>query len=163
DGAPVVQVSPPPSGCVGTACAVIQPAIDAAPNGAIIVLAPGTYQENVNLWKPVSLQGKGAAVTQLDGTAALGNFALTEQAFAQVQSIIGNGSISIVPGQASDFTLEQGAGILVAGCDYTTAGGCPNGNSFQGRQVRIDGLAITGATEAGGGILVNGFTDGLQI
>jgi hypothetical protein len=161
--APVVEVLPPKAGCVGTGCAVIQPAIDAAPNGAIILLRPGVYQENVILWKPVTLQGSGAAVTQIDGVAALGNLPLKQQAENRILALIADGSISIVPGQASDFTLEMGAGILVAGCDYTTPGGCPNGNSFQGREVAIDGLAITGASEAGGGILLNGFTDQVRI
>ena len=58
----VMHVSPPPSTCVGTACARIQPAIDAAPNGALILLHPGTYQENVILYKPVKLQGVGCSI-----------------------------------------------------------------------------------------------------
>jgi hypothetical protein len=162
-GTPTVFVNPPPPNCDGLGCAAIQPAIDAAPPGTLIALLPGVYQEHVNLWKPVTLQGFGAAVTKLDGTAAIGNLALKQNAFAEIQSLISNGSISIVPGQASDFTLEEGAIIMVAGCDYTTAGGCPNGNSFLGASTQIDGLTITGASEAGGGVLVNGFTDGLRI
>jgi hypothetical protein len=56
----VVHVSPPPSNCIGTACARIQPAIDVATNGALILLAPGRYRENIILYKPVTLQGSGA-------------------------------------------------------------------------------------------------------
>ncbi len=84
----VLVVDPPAANCVGIACGVVQPAIDAAKNGAIVVLTPdnmvgvGRYQENVNLWKPITLQGLGAAVTILDGTAALGNFALKDWQFA---------------------------------------------------------------------------------
>jgi hypothetical protein len=159
----VLMVSPPANNCTGIACAAIQPAIDSAPNGTVILLAPGTYQENVNLWKPVTLQGFGAAVTRIDLVTANGNLALKNKAFTQIQNLLGNDSISIVTGQTSDFTLEQGSGILVVGCDYTTPGGCPNGNSFQGQTAQIDGLTITGADEAGGGILVNGFTDGFRI
>lgn len=165
-GVPVVYVNPPPSSCQGLSCAAIQPAIDAAPPGAIIVLNPGRYQDYVNLWKPVTLQGKGAAVTILDGTAALGNFALKQQAFAQLQTLIGSGAIGVVPNQASNFTLEQGAGILVAGCGNTPSCGPTGTNSSffaPGASARIDGLTITGATEAGGGILVNGFVANLSI
>jgi hypothetical protein len=162
-GTPVITVSPPSPSCMGIACGTIQPAIDAAPNGTVILIQPGTYQENVNLWKPVTLQGFGAAVTKIDVTTATANLQLKNKAFQQIQSLIGNGSITIIPGQASDFTLEEGAGIMVAGCDYTTAGGCPNGNGFKGQKAQIDGLTITGADEAGGGILVNGYTDGLLI
>lgn len=161
---PVINVYPPASNCSGLACGVIQAAVNSAPNGAIILLHPGTnYQENVNLWKPISLQGFGAPVTILDGTATLGNFALKDAQFAQLQNLIATGAIDIVPGQASDFTLEQGAGILVAGCDPTA--GCPQGNSFSatGAKALIDGLTITGSSEAGGGILVNGFTNNLRI
>jgi hypothetical protein len=157
---PVVAVAPPPAGCTGLACRVIQPAIDSAPNGAILVLAPGAYQENVILWKPLTLQGKGAAVTVFDGTAALGNFQLKEAQFNEQQALIANSAIGVVPGQTSDFTLEQGAGILVAGCQ---PGSCPQNNDFSSVQSRIDGITVTGATEAGGGVLVNGFVANLQI
>jgi hypothetical protein len=164
DGALVRFVSPPDPTCEGVICAKIQPIIDdpMTPPGTIIVVNPGTYQENINLWKPVTLQGLGAAVTRLDGTAALANLQLKQAAADQLLNLIADGSITIVPGQASDFTLEQGAGILVAGCD--PAGGCPNGNSFFGAaRAQIDGLTITGANEAGGGILLNGYTQGVRI
>jgi hypothetical protein len=163
---PVIAVSPPASNCQGLACGVIQPAIDAAPPGAILVLAPGRYQENVNLWKPLTLQGKGAAVTVMDGTAAIANFELKQAQFADLQSLIANGSVGIVPNQASDFTLEQGAGILVGGCGNTPSCG-PSGmnSSFfaPNASAQIDGLTVTGATEAGGGVLVNGFVANLKI
>ena len=158
---PEVDVAPPPADCQGLACRVIQPAIDSAPNGAIIVLAPGSYQENVILWKPITLQGKGASVTVFDNTAATGNLQLKEAAFAQVQALLNNDAIGLVPGQTSDFTLEKGAGILVAGC--LPSDGCPFGNDFNLGHARIDGLTITGSSEAGGGVLVNGFVANLQI
>ena len=54
-----------------------------------------------------------------------------------------------VPGQASNFTLEQGAGILVAGCGNTPVCGALARNEhqlLQGRRgAQIDGLTITGA------------------
>jgi hypothetical protein len=164
-------VSPPQASCfteVGgiAGCRPIQDAIDSAildGKQNLILIAPGKYDENVIMWKPVQLQGWGAPSTILDGTSATGNLPLKNyQEFTVLQNLIANGSITVVPGQAPDFTLEQGAGILVATCDPTS---CPNGNSFTatGANPLIDGLTITGATEAGGGILVNGYANNLKI
>ena len=158
---PVVDVMPPAPNCQGLDCGVIQAAIDGAPPGAIVVLEPGHYQENVVMWKPVTLQGKGAAVTILDGLKALENLPLKAAQFAHAQDLVTAGSISIVPGQASDFTLEQGAGVLVAGCDFT--GGNCGPSDFSAGHGLIDGLTISGSTQAGGGVLVNGFAPNLRI
>lgn len=163
---PVIQVSPPAASCEGLACRVIQPAIDAAPPGALIVINPGRYQENVNLWKPLTLQGKGAPVTIFDGTAAMLNFTLKEAQFNQLLALNAAGAIALVPGQASDFTLERGAGIMVGGCGSVPSCGAGGQNtSFfaPGASARIDGLTITGATEQAGGILINGYVANLKI
>jgi hypothetical protein len=42
---------------------LIQDAVDAAPDGSLIVLGAGVYRENVVLWKPVKLQGLGVGGT----------------------------------------------------------------------------------------------------
>ena len=52
---PIVNVAPPPP--LGTGS--LQAAIDSAAAGSLIVLSPGTYNENVLVWKPVKLQGLG--------------------------------------------------------------------------------------------------------
>ena len=57
---PVVQVNPPASNCVGLGCRVIQPAIDAAPSGALIVINPGGSQEHVDLLEAGHPQGDAA-------------------------------------------------------------------------------------------------------
>src|SRR5271157_318957 len=44
----------------------IQQAIDAAQPGDLLILTPGTYQEMVLMWKPVRLQGVGAATSIID-------------------------------------------------------------------------------------------------
>jgi hypothetical protein len=156
----VVAVSPPPTNCAGTACARIQPAIDAAPNGALIILAPGRYQENVILYKPVKLQGWGAPSTIIDNTLAIGNLPLKDTWNTKFQNLINGGWIDAAPGAPTNFQFEQGAGIFIMSCDNVTGGGsnCPNGNQFTNvASAMVDGLTVTGANEQGGGIFINAF------
>ena len=47
----------------------IQAAIDAAQPGDLIMIPPGDYQEMLLMWKPVRLQGAGAASTTIDANA----------------------------------------------------------------------------------------------
>ncbi len=49
-----------------SAGASIQSAIDAASPGDMIIVPPGTYNEMLIMWKPIRLQGVGAAVTVVD-------------------------------------------------------------------------------------------------
>jgi hypothetical protein len=168
----VVTVTPPPTSCyseVGgiTGCRPIQDAIDSPTTlpGDLILIQPGTYIENVILWKPVQLQGWGSPATVINNILATANFPLKDFQFAEINTLLGNGDITIVPGQEVDFTLEQGAGILVASCD--PAAGCPNqfstADGIQQGNALIDGLTVTGATEAGGGVLVDAFAPFVKI
>ena len=162
----VIHVSPPPANCVGTACARIQPAIDMAPNGALILIAPGRYQENIILYKPVQLQGAGSASTIIDNTAAIANLQLKDTWNTKFQTLMNGGWIDVAPGAPTNFQFEQGAGIFVMSCDNVTGGGsgCPNGNEFTDTaSASIDGLTITGANEQGGGIFINAFAPFTQI
>ncbi len=47
----------------------IQTAIDKANPGDLILVAPGVYNEMVLMWKPVRLQGSGAAVTTINANS----------------------------------------------------------------------------------------------
>ena len=51
-----------------TAGQTIQSAIDAAAPGDMIIVPPGTYRELVIMWKPVRLQGAGAASSTIDAS-----------------------------------------------------------------------------------------------
>jgi hypothetical protein len=128
----------------------IQAAIDAALTGDLIVVAPGTYIENVIMWKNVRLQGSGAGSTIINGSL------LNADAWRTIiADLLGLGMWTPVPNQRLDFNLEEGAGITVLPlqADWVAPG------------ARIDGFTIIGATGAngGGGILVNGYADFLEI
>ncbi len=47
----------------------IQTAIDSAAPGDLIIVTPGTYRENLIMWKPVRLQGVGAASVTINADA----------------------------------------------------------------------------------------------
>ncbi|MGE5199967.1 MAG: hypothetical protein ACM3H9_10030, partial [Rhodospirillaceae bacterium] len=144
----------------------IQAAIDAAAPGSLILVAPGVYEELVVMWKPVRLQGSGAA-TVINGVKRP-----TEKLDAwraKVKGLIDAGTVDLLPGQPGpDFDLvggglfgtELGAGITVL------ARNCPGGSTdtdcFNVTPSRIDGFTITGA-DGGGGIFVNGYAHYLEI
>jgi hypothetical protein len=151
-----------PAAGAGVTHTSIQAAIDAAPQGALILVKPGTYKELVVMHKKVQLQGWGAWSTVIDAMKALP--AENLQAWRnKVASLLAAGQFSLLPGQVpgfnpqtnqpSLFAFEEGPGILVVA----------NTGEFNNTSAaRIDGLMVTGASE-GGGILVNGYANYLQI
>jgi hypothetical protein len=137
----------------------IQAAIDAAAPGALVLVAPGVYDELVVLWRPVRLQGSGAA-TIINAvkrpTEKLANWR------TKVKGLIDAGTVDLLPGQPGPefdlvgvglFGTELGAGITVL---------AKNDGSFLTFPSRIDGFTISGA-DGGGGIFVNGYAHNLQI
>jgi Right handed beta helix region/Protein of unknown function (DUF1565) len=75
--------------------ATIQSALDSAPPGATIVVAPGTYRENLLILKPVTLRSTGgAAQTVVDG-----------QRLGPVVVAYGSGQEAV---QITGFTLTNG-------------------------------------------------------
>ncbi|MCK9529941.1 MAG: right-handed parallel beta-helix repeat-containing protein [Gammaproteobacteria bacterium] len=148
----IIEVSPGP----GTP---IQDAIDAASAGDLILVAPGTYEEMVVMWKPVQLQGAGAA-TVINAVNAPGE---KLQAWRdKVWSLFDSGAIDLLPSQTltgplaladDQLMTEEGAGVAVF---------AKQGQFVASPNARIDGLTITGA-DNGGGIVVNGYADYLAI
>jgi hypothetical protein len=152
--------------------ATIQEAIDGADRGDLILVGPkldGTqYDELVVMYKPVKLQGWGAGAVTINARQAP-----TEKVNNwrnKVAALVGNGSISQLPGQEAGppagfpalaeavFPTEEGAGIFVAG---RSSGNMRFGQN-QNRGARVDGFSIIGAS-TGGAIAVNGYAQYLQI
>jgi hypothetical protein len=54
--------------CIASPCATINYAISKAPPGTVIKVAAGTYDQTVDISKPIDLKGAGASSTTIDGT-----------------------------------------------------------------------------------------------
>ena len=154
-GSSVVTVAPGGS---------IQEAINNAGRNDLILVAPGTYNEMVIMWKPVQLQGWGEGSTFINAVKTPAEKLVAWRTLAE--QLVTNGSIELIDGQGlgfggiepTTFFSEEGAGVFVAA---SSTG--PNSFNFpRNRQARIDGFNISGA-DTGGGVVVNGFADYLEI
>ncbi len=138
----------------------IQPVIDAAAANDLILVAPGMYNEQLIMDKPLRLQGSGAMSTMLFAQRTDAN--MVNNWRARLQDAIDNARVSILPpltgNVATDFLNEEMAGISVFGLDATPA----LGGFGDTANARIDGFTITGA-DNGGGINVHGYADYLEI
>jgi len=147
----------------------IQAAIDAAGINDIVLVSPGAYNERVIMWKPLKLQGSGAA-TIINGVI---NPAQSLTAWREkIDCLFGvtAGCTKVVdelPGQtggAQGLLDSEGATVSVFAPydDNTLAVADRPANRFAGRNARIDGFSITGSSTAGG-VMVNGWAHGLDI
>jgi large repetitive protein len=164
----------------------IQAAIDAAPAGSLITVAPGLYEEAVIVHKRVRLQGFGAGGVYInplkepaeklaEWRAKACNLAVANPAaLLPGQALPGNTPAEqlagCIEGNPADnapllFGMEESAGILV----FTSVPGA-NGEALTWTpaevqamdKVQIDGFTISGA-DHGGGIVVNGKAPGVEI
>ncbi len=122
----------------------IQAAIDAASPGDLILVAPGTYNENPIMWQPVRLQGSGAATTTIFANPS--PLERLEAWHAKLESLIG-------AAYSDQYRAKEAPGIMVEGL-----AGVP----FGGNPCLIDGFTITGAL-SGGGIFLDDGTAAVEI
>jgi hypothetical protein len=132
---PVVLSAPSNSVVTGGASHVVQTAIDNAKPGDLIILDAGVYNELVVMWKPVRLQGVGAASVIINAakypTDKLEVWRPTINTLFGVDTISGNAvanpQVDPLPGQEitggivflepSVLATEEGAGITVLAKD----------------------------------------------
>ena len=135
----------------------IQQAIDSAATNALVLVGPGTYDEMVIMWKPVQLQGWGPGVTRINAINSPAE--KLQQWRVKVASLIGAADVDLLQGQAPDLFTEEGAGVLVLA---KAAGGATSFDQPENQGARIDAFTISAAS-TGGGIMVNGNGDFLEI
>jgi hypothetical protein len=130
----------------------IQATIGAAASGDLIIIKPGTYDENVILWKNVYLQGTGAPSTVINALPVPGDRLTIWR--STVQNLIDSSLVDLVAGQPTvdTFLDAEAPGIMVM---------AKNGE-FGASPGLIDGLTVFG-TVTGGGIVLNGFIDNMSI
>jgi hypothetical protein len=175
---------------VPAAYPTIQAAVDAATPGDLILIDAGTYNELVIMWKPVRLQGVGAASVIINAakypTSKLDVWRPTINSLFAIDGTTGNqtGVAQVDPLPTQEITggvvllepsvlgTEEGAGITVLAKDLP-ANQCSGGatstfgrriteSNFRCAKSRIDGVSITGG-DSGGGIYVNGWAHNLEI
>ncbi len=176
----------------GATGATIQAAVDAATPGDLILVDAGTYNELVIMWKPVRLQGVGAAAVIINAAKfpnrklevwrprindlfsidiTTGNQTGTAQVDPLPGQEITGGVVLLEP---SVLGTEEGAGITVLaknlpanqcnlnGGARSTTGHRVRESNFLCAASRIDGVSVTGG-DSGGGIYVNGWAHNLEI
>ncbi len=145
----------------------IQAAIDAAPAGSLITVAPGQYDQLPIMYKKLRLQGWGPGSTIINAAKfpaeKLHNWRL------KLNSLLAGNQFTLLPGQTPGpldpmgnepvlFNTVEGAGITVLG----SRNGINWSNNTANNHARIDGFTVTGA-DASGGIFVNGHANWLEI
>ena len=168
----------------------IQAAVDATPDGGLITVEPGIYEESVIVHKRLRVQGYGAGTTLINAikqptekqqqwrekvcglvTAAGGSAFLLP---GQVPPAGPNALQACITGDTADnapllFGTDEGAGFFVmvkdllpVGTQDTAAARLLADTAALLVPLRIDGFTITGADQ-GGGILANGYARRLQV
>jgi hypothetical protein len=177
---PVVNVPAPPPG-PGTSPTALQDAINAAAPGSLLVLSPGTYNENVLVWKPLKIQGLGPGGIigahefqgrdpedprfNIKGSIIDGRF--FQQNFSTFDATVAAHPAVLPPftsGAAS--TVLRGADLTVV-AQSTTAydvATLPSGDSAGFGGARIDGLGLmTGHGDGAGGIQLQASVNNMQM
>jgi len=179
---PVVNVLPPPPEAGNGGPHALQNAIDGAAAGSLLVLPPGTYNENVLVWKPLKIQGIGPG--GIVGAHELQRRAPEDPRFLVKGSVIDGrffpqnaatfdslttpsdpnfvGPFAVAP---SHPTILRGADITVV-AQTSGAYGPSTGatDMLASTTARIDGLALQhGHGDGVGGIQLQAYINNMQL
>lgn len=112
----------------------IQAAIDAASPGDVICLKAGTWEENIEITKDLTLQGAGMWKTKIKGTANPGYPAIRVKSDSEIE-------VTISGLQVSDTKVHSSDSM----CAAKAEGSCPNGIEVQGNaKLTLSGCKIVG-------------------
>ena len=147
------------SGCRFTA---VQVAVDLANPGAIVVLCPGEYKDQVFINKDLMLTGvSDPAITKLVGTAParIGDAVLTVSAGANVIvrniAISGGRSLGRVGGGISNFGSLRLERVKISDCNNTGLGGGGIFNLGGGAKLVVKDAEVAANTATNGGGIHN--------
>jgi hypothetical protein len=120
-----------------SACRTVQGAHDKAPTGSAVIVAPGTFTENITIDQDLTLRGFGATDTVIDGGAS-----------GPVVDILWNNPNHVV--RIVGLTIQNGIQCLYSWCD-TEGGGIHNYGDLTLQESAVSG----NAANLGGGIWTN--------
>lgn len=137
----------------GSDYATIQGAVEAAPDGALIEVRPGRYEENVRLARAVELRGAGweqcQLISDLDASGAPA-LHIMRTAEAKISGI----KVTLT-GSSQEGSLRQGAALMIDGgdavvVDCAVLGSPASGVAISGDgEVRVESTLIAGAAADG--------------
>ena len=124
----------------------IQAAIDAAPEGAVICLAKGEWEENIKIRKSLTLRGQSPEQTVIRAKA-WGQPVVRISSSEEIHVVIEKLTVTGAKGQ------PDGHGIIVEGSAHATITGCTvSKNERDGIELRDSAqTSITGCTVSGNG------------
>ena len=176
----VVNVPPPPPAAVNGGPHALQNAIDSAAAGSLLVLSPGVYNENILLWKPLKLQGRGPGGIigahelqardpedprfNIKGTVIDGRY-FQQNAPAYDVAIAAHSPYAGVTadGLSGAHPVLRGADITVL-AKTTTAYDIGTALTASFNQARIDGVGLTtGQGDGAGGIQLQASINNIQL
>ena len=170
---PVVNVPAP--AITGPNAHALQNAIDGAAAGSLLVLSPGTYNENVVAWKPLKIQGLGSG--GIIGAHELQARDPEDPRFHVLGSVL-DGRYFAENAAGFDATVAAHApyaGVdanhpVLRGADLTllaqstSAYNLGTGVNATFAQARVDGLGLmTGQGEGAGGIQLQAYANNTQL